>query len=136
MLVRACVFWSVCVSMCACVCVHAMRVSRLYVCVCVCVCAEANEAAVAAKGGIEAVVSAMRRHEGVAEVARLGSNALWNIAMLGVCSAALFACLRARVWLMAGMHARAGARGGTRWGGGVCGVRVSACVCGFVYVSE
>ena len=124
MLVRACVFWSVCVSMCACVCVHAMRVSRLYVCVCVCVCvcvrvclrvcAEANKAAVAAKGGIEAVISAMRRHDGVAGVAEQGCGALWSIALLGVCSAALFACLRARVWLMAGMHARAGARGGAR----------------------
>ena len=89
---------------CVCVCVR----------VCLRVCAEANKAAVAAKGGIEAVISAMRRHEGVAGVAEQGCGALWIIAGLGVCSAALFACLRARVWLMAGMHARAGARGGAR----------------------
>ena len=53
-------------------------------CVCVCVCADANNAAVAAKGGIEAVVAAMRRHEGVAGVAHNGCSALKSIAVLGV----------------------------------------------------
>ena len=56
-------------------------------------CAEANRAAVAAKGGIEAVVAAMRRHEGVACVAEYGCAALWNIAGLGGCSAAMCACV-------------------------------------------
>ena len=39
--------------------------------------------AVAAKGGVEAVITAMRRHEGVVGVAEMGCNALWNIACLG-----------------------------------------------------
>ena len=58
-----------------------------------CVCAEANRAAVAAKGGIEAVVAAMQRHAGVAGVAESGCGALRNIAGLGEFSAAV--CARA-----------------------------------------
>ena len=58
-----------------------------------CVYAEANKAAVAAKGGIEAVVAAMRRHEGVADVAENGCGALLSIAVLGWWSAAV--CARA-----------------------------------------
>ena len=56
-------------------------------------CAEANAAAVAAKGGIEAVVAAMRRHAGVADVAERGCGALMSIAVLGGWSAAV--CARA-----------------------------------------
>ena len=63
-------------------------------------CADANQAAVAAKGGIEAVVAAMRRHEGVAGVAEQGCWALSNIAVLGVCGAAV--CTGLRVWMCAG----------------------------------
>ena len=67
--------------------------------VCGCVGAEANKAAVAAKGGIDAVVSAMRQHEGVVEVAQPGCAALAIIAALGGCSAARRACVRVRgVW--------------------------------------
>ena len=55
----------------------------------VCVCAEANKAAVAAKGGIKAVVASMRRHEGVAGMAEQGCAALMAIAWLGRCSAAV-----------------------------------------------
>ena len=51
-----------------------------------CMCADANKAAVAAKGGIEVVLAAMRRHEGVAGVAEQGCAALGNIAWLGGCS--------------------------------------------------
>ena len=40
-------------------------------------------ATVAAKGSVEAVVTAMRRHEGVAGVALHGCGALANIAWLG-----------------------------------------------------
>ena len=54
-----------------------------------CVCADANKAAVAAVGGIEAVVAAMRRHEGVADVAESGCGALLSIAALGGCGAAV-----------------------------------------------
>ena len=41
----------------------------------------------AAKGGIEAVVAVLRRHEDVAAVAKQGCEALRSIAWLGVCSA-------------------------------------------------
>ena len=57
-----------------------------------CMRAEANKAAVAANGGIEVVVAAMRRHEDVADVAQYGCGALWNIAVLGKCSAAVCTC--------------------------------------------
>ena len=52
------------------------------------VCADANKAAAAAKGGIEAVVAAIRRHADVADVAKQGCAALDNMAQLGGCSAA------------------------------------------------
>ena len=61
-------------------------------CVYLCARADANKAAVAAKGGIEAVVAAMRRHAGVAGVAEYGCAALWNIAELGRCSAVVCPC--------------------------------------------
>ena len=48
--------------------------------------AEANSAEVAAKGGIEAVVAVLRRHEDVADAAQAGCEALKQIAWLGVCS--------------------------------------------------
>ena len=57
-------------------------------CVAVRVRAGASAAEVAAKGGIEAVVAVLRRHEGVAAVAQEGCWALRHIAWLGVCSAA------------------------------------------------
>ena len=70
-----------------------LRVVRLCRCVGqMCgVCTDANR--VVARGGIEAVVAAMRRHEGVADVAEQGCRALWIIATLGGCSAAV--CARA-----------------------------------------
>ena len=90
-----------------------------------CVCAEANKAAVAAKGGIEAVVAAMRRHEGVAGVAERGCGALNNIAMLGGWSAAV----RARA---AGGAGR-GSGSGSGSAGSQCArrgdVRARGCVC-------
>ena len=49
-------------------------------------CAEPNMAAVAAAGGIEAVVAVLRRHEGNAAVAELGCKALNHIALLGECA--------------------------------------------------
>ena len=51
--------------------------------ICAHCCSEANSAAVAAKGGIEAVVAALRRHEGEADVAEAGCLTLVNIAVLG-----------------------------------------------------
>ena len=50
------------------------------------VCAEANRAAVAAAGGIEAVLAVLRRHEGNAAVAELACWTLRNIASLGGCA--------------------------------------------------
>ena len=55
----------------------------------------------AAKGGIEAVVAAMRRHEGVADVAENGCHALMSIAWLGGCSAAVCACSWGAGWVAA-----------------------------------
>ena len=92
-------------------------------CSCVCVCAEANRAAVAAKGGIEAVVAAMRRHEGVADVAENGCRALLSIAVLGGWSAAV--CARA--------VGGAGRGSGSGSAGSQCvrrgDVRARGCVC-------
>ena len=49
-------------------------------------CAEAYKVAVNAKGGIDAVVDAMRRHDNFAGVAERGCSALWNFAFkLGGC---------------------------------------------------
>jgi hypothetical protein len=45
-------------------------------------CCVGDQAAVAAKGGIEAVVAAMRAHVGVAAVQEQGCGALENIASL------------------------------------------------------
>ena len=56
-------------------------------CVAVRVRAGANAAEVAAKGGIEAVVAVLRRHEGVADVAQAGCGALQQISCGGACSA-------------------------------------------------
>ena len=88
-----------------------------------CVCAEANKAAVAAKGGIEAVVAAMRRHEGVAGVAERGCGALTSIAWLGGWSAAV----RARAAGGAGRGSGSGSAGSqcARRGD----VRARGCVC-------
>jgi hypothetical protein len=47
----------------------------LYICV-------DDQAAVAAQGGIDAVVAAMRAHVGVSAVQEQGCGALWNIASL------------------------------------------------------
>ena len=80
-------------AVCSVPCVLLLREGAGVWCRCVCVCAEANQAAVAAKGGIEAVVAAMQRHEGVAGVAESGCGALKNIAGLGEFSAAV--CARA-----------------------------------------
>ena len=104
----------VCRALCGCVGVW---------CRCVCVCAEANKAAVAAKGGIEAVVAAMRRHEGVAGVAERGCGALRIIAMLGGWSAAV----RARAAGGAGRGSGSGSAGSqcARRGD----VRARGCVC-------
>ena len=88
-----------------------------------CVCAEANRPAVAAKGGIEVVVVAMRRHEGVADVAERGCGALMNIAALGGWSAAV----RARAAGGAGRGSGSGSAGSqcARRGD----VRARGCVC-------
>ena len=56
--------------------------------------ADANNAEVAAKGGIDAVLAAMRRHERVAAVAEKGCAALQIIAHSGGWSAAVSDCLR------------------------------------------
>ena len=56
-------------------------------------CVDANKAAVAAKGGIGAVLAVMRRHEGVVGVAEAGCNALGSIATLGGCTV-VCACVR------------------------------------------
>ena len=52
------------------------------------VCTDANRAAVAAAGGIEAVVAVLRRHEGTAAMAEKGCWALTSIAWLGECTCA------------------------------------------------
>ena len=90
-----------------------------------CVCAEANKAAVAAKGGIEAVVAAMRRHEGVAGVAERGCGALWNIAMLGGWSSAV--CARAAA--VQGGAAAAAVRAASARGAATCVRAVVCAVC-------
>ena len=72
-----------CACLCVCVCDCKLRQFECVLCALVCVCAEANKAAVAAKGGIEAVVAAMRRHEGVATVAEQGCVVLRNLTGLG-----------------------------------------------------
>ena len=86
-------------------------------------CAEANRAAVGAKGGIEAVVVAMRRHEGAAGVAEAGCWALYCIALLGgccavVCERAVCGAAQGRAGPGVAWRARASARGGVmcvRW---------------------
>ena len=56
--------------------------------------ADANKVEVAAKGGIDAVLAAMRRHEGVVAVAERGCAALQIIAHSGGRCAAVSDCLR------------------------------------------
>ena len=79
------------------VCMHA-RMHVLCAYVSLFVCADANKAAVAAKGGIDAVLAAMRRHEGVAGVAKKGFNALCICVFtsLGGCSVVVSARLVGR----------------------------------------
>ena len=90
-----------------------------------CVCAEANKAAVAAKGGIEAVVAAMRRHEGVAGVAENGCGALMSIAVLGEWSAAV--CARAAGG--AGRGSGSGSAAASARGAATCVRAVVCAVC-------
>ena len=56
-----------------------------------------NKAEVAAKGGIDAVLAAMRRHEGVAAVAERGCAALQGIGFLGGWRRCIN-CLQLVVW--------------------------------------
>ena len=94
-------------------------------CVYLCARADANKAAVAAKGGIEAVVAAMRRHEGVAGVAEHGCGALWNIAVLGGWSAAV----RARAAGGAGRGSGSGSAAASARGAATCVRAVVCAVC-------